>query len=126
MMPVAGAVLGGAIAGPVGLVAGLKVGKIAAVSGGIIGNLCVFNCTSILFQLVFFSLHMLFVICCVKHGIPRDCCHVESPWECCHMESPRECCQMESPGNAVTWSPQECCQYSAYQCVHQCIVLCCL
>lgn len=37
MMPVAGAVLGGTIAGPVGLVAGLKVGKLAAISGGLIG-----------------------------------------------------------------------------------------
>ena len=39
MLPVAGAVLGGAIGGPVGLVAGAQIGKMAAVGGGLIGNL---------------------------------------------------------------------------------------
>jgi len=38
LIPVAGAVIGGAIAGPVGLFAGMKVGKIAAVSGGLLGQ----------------------------------------------------------------------------------------
>ena len=39
MIPVAGAVIGTAIAGPVGLIAGLKIGKIAAVSCGLLGLL---------------------------------------------------------------------------------------
>ena len=38
MFPVLGMVLGGAVAGPVGLAAGLKLGSVAAVSGGIIGK----------------------------------------------------------------------------------------
>jgi hypothetical protein len=46
MIPVAGAVIGGALAGPVGLIAGLKVGKIAAVGGGIIGWLLTAPCIS--------------------------------------------------------------------------------
>lgn len=37
MFPVAGALLGGAIGGPVGLVAGVKLGGIAAVTGGLAG-----------------------------------------------------------------------------------------
>lgn len=37
LLPVAGAVIGGALAGPVGLVAGLKAGKVAAVGGGLLG-----------------------------------------------------------------------------------------
>ena len=39
LFPVMGMVLGGAVAGPVGLAAGLKLGSVAAVSGGIIGKL---------------------------------------------------------------------------------------
>lgn len=38
LLPVAGAVIGGAIAGPVGLVAGLKAGKMAAVGGSLLGK----------------------------------------------------------------------------------------
>ena len=37
MLPVAGAVIGGALAGPFGIVAGLKFGKMAVIGGGLIG-----------------------------------------------------------------------------------------
>ncbi|KAK2146959.1 hypothetical protein LSH36_576g00049 [Paralvinella palmiformis] len=37
MFPVAGALLGGAIGGPVGLVAGVKLGGLAAITGGLAG-----------------------------------------------------------------------------------------
>jgi len=37
VLPMAGAVLGTAVGGPVGIVAGLKAAKLAAFSGGILG-----------------------------------------------------------------------------------------
>ena len=39
MYPICGALLGGAMGGPVGLVAGLKLGGLAAVGGGLAGNI---------------------------------------------------------------------------------------
>ena len=39
MYPICGALLGGAMGGPVGLVAGMKLGGLAAVGGGIAGML---------------------------------------------------------------------------------------
>ena len=38
VFPVAGALIGGAIGGPVGLVAGIKLGGLAAVTGGLAGR----------------------------------------------------------------------------------------
>lgn len=38
-LPVAGALLGGAIGGPIGLVAGIKLGGLAAMGGGLAGRL---------------------------------------------------------------------------------------
>lgn len=38
MFPLVGAVLGGAVGGPVGLLAGVKLGALVAVGGGIAGE----------------------------------------------------------------------------------------
>lgn len=40
--PIAGAVLGTCLGGPIGLIAGLKIGGLAAMSCGILGKLCEF------------------------------------------------------------------------------------
>lgn len=40
ILPVGGAVLGGMVAGPLGLLAGLKIGGLAAAAGGVAGRLC--------------------------------------------------------------------------------------
>ena len=38
MFPLLGMVIGGAVGGPVGLVAGIKLGGLAAVGGGLVGE----------------------------------------------------------------------------------------
>jgi len=38
LFPLTGALLGGAVGGPIGLVAGAKLGGLAALSGGVIGK----------------------------------------------------------------------------------------
>ncbi len=38
-MPVAGAIIGGAVAGPVGMIAGAKVARVAAISATIGGSI---------------------------------------------------------------------------------------
>ena len=39
MLPIGGAIIGGALGGPVGLYAGMKVGAVAAFGGGAVGFL---------------------------------------------------------------------------------------
>ena len=38
MFPLAGALIGGTVGGPIGLVAGAKLGGLAALGGGVIGE----------------------------------------------------------------------------------------
>ena len=55
MLPIAGALIGGALGGPVGLVAGIKLGGLAAVGGGIVGMYIMEAQTNLLqVQIIFF------------------------------------------------------------------------
>ena len=38
LLPVLGAVIGGSLGGPVGIIAGLKIGGVAALGGGLMGK----------------------------------------------------------------------------------------
>ena len=38
MFPLAGALIGGTVGGPIGLIAGAKLGGLAAIGGGVIGE----------------------------------------------------------------------------------------
>jgi len=48
VLPIAGAVIGSATGAPVGIVAGLKAARLAAFSGGILGELWLFGSRDVL------------------------------------------------------------------------------
>ena len=56
MLPIGGAVIGSLVAGPVGLLAGLKIGCLACVTGGIVGKIsCNHHHQRKLVKLLYFS-----------------------------------------------------------------------